>query len=248
MPDPGNVQAYNRYLYALGNPIRYNDPSGHMGQCAAVALGDPYTSALAGACELAIEATEVYGPSVLELAADLATQWGDKVYAMGNWLLSDPSSAEQAGHSAGQNNAGNSEPGNPQDPFGFNRFTRLARDKGFESLQRDLQSSNAGNRAGAERVLNVMNKLGDQVQRLGVTEKVPGVKTSDIDILDTAGNVHEVGAHTAAQLGQKFQYAQAWIAQSANPNAKIFYWHFGELTQDIIDTAQRWGVEVKVVQ
>jgi RHS repeat-associated protein len=29
VPDPYNPQAYNRYAYALNNPIRYNDPSGH---------------------------------------------------------------------------------------------------------------------------------------------------------------------------------------------------------------------------
>jgi RHS repeat-associated protein len=35
VPDPSNVQAYNRYMYALGNPLRYNDPSGHSA-CAGV--------------------------------------------------------------------------------------------------------------------------------------------------------------------------------------------------------------------
>jgi uncharacterized protein RhaS with RHS repeats len=35
VPDPSNVQAYNRYMYALGNPLRYNDPSGHAA-CAGV--------------------------------------------------------------------------------------------------------------------------------------------------------------------------------------------------------------------
>ena len=29
VPDPSNPQAFNRYAYALNNPIRYNDPSGH---------------------------------------------------------------------------------------------------------------------------------------------------------------------------------------------------------------------------
>jgi hypothetical protein len=29
VPDPQNPQAWNRYAYALNNPIRYNDPTGH---------------------------------------------------------------------------------------------------------------------------------------------------------------------------------------------------------------------------
>ncbi len=29
VPEPGNPQALNRYAYAVGNPVRYNDPSGH---------------------------------------------------------------------------------------------------------------------------------------------------------------------------------------------------------------------------
>lgn len=29
MPDAGNVFAYNRSMYALGNPFKFVDPTGH---------------------------------------------------------------------------------------------------------------------------------------------------------------------------------------------------------------------------
>ena len=29
VPDPTNLFAWNRYMYTIGNPLRYNDPSGH---------------------------------------------------------------------------------------------------------------------------------------------------------------------------------------------------------------------------
>ena len=33
VPDLANVYAYNRYMYAYGNPLKYNDPTGHQASC-----------------------------------------------------------------------------------------------------------------------------------------------------------------------------------------------------------------------
>ena len=40
VPDPSNVLDYNRYLYGLGNPLKFSDPSGH-----AALSGDDYDPA-----------------------------------------------------------------------------------------------------------------------------------------------------------------------------------------------------------
>ncbi len=32
IPEPGNVQSYNRYVYVINNPMKYNDPDGHFWQ------------------------------------------------------------------------------------------------------------------------------------------------------------------------------------------------------------------------
>jgi hypothetical protein len=29
VPDPANPQSLNRFMYVLGNPLRYTDPTGH---------------------------------------------------------------------------------------------------------------------------------------------------------------------------------------------------------------------------
>jgi len=42
VPEPGNPQALNRYAYALNNPLRYADPTGHCPQCLFYALWETF--------------------------------------------------------------------------------------------------------------------------------------------------------------------------------------------------------------
>jgi hypothetical protein len=46
IPDPSNPQAFNRYSYVYGNPLRYIDPTGHGTECGfgESCVVDPYTS------------------------------------------------------------------------------------------------------------------------------------------------------------------------------------------------------------
>jgi len=47
LPDPGDMQAYNRYAYVLNNPLKYTDPTGNMPLC--IQAGDPCGGGVVGA-------------------------------------------------------------------------------------------------------------------------------------------------------------------------------------------------------
>jgi RHS repeat-associated protein len=44
VPSPGDPQSFNRYSYVLGNPLKYNDPSGHVSATQCGAESDPSKS------------------------------------------------------------------------------------------------------------------------------------------------------------------------------------------------------------
>jgi RHS repeat-associated protein len=71
VPEPGNLQAYNRYSYCLNNPLIYTDPSGQF------SLGDAlnsFISGLVGALAAAAVIVAIAGTG--GLAAPLSLSWG----------------------------------------------------------------------------------------------------------------------------------------------------------------------------
>ena len=129
IPDPSNVQDYNRYMYARGNPLRFTDPSGH-NACMALAPVAP----LVLGCQ-AGEFVMRYGPTVMQLAV----QWADKLPAVGDWLFSS-NAAEQGAHSAGQSNGGNTAGPGGLDPNDLFRNASDTIRRGVEMLRTHINN------------------------------------------------------------------------------------------------------------
>jgi hypothetical protein len=117
-----------------------------------------------------------YGPTVMQLAS----QWADKLPAVGDWLFSSANSAEQAGHSAGQNAGNTTDPGgiDPKDPF-QNASDTIR--KGVNTLR--AQANNVRNyyqyRLGARATL----ARAEHYQTQGTLRSVDPVGNGTIDLL-----------------------------------------------------------------
>jgi RHS repeat-associated protein len=162
VPDPSNVQAYNRYLYALGNPLRYNDPSGHSA-CMALAPVAP----LVLGCQ-AGEFAMRYGPMVVQLAS----QWADKVPALDDWLFSTSNSAQNA---AQLSNFGQFDPSN------FN----------FDPNQFDPDKTKKITEIGQEAHRQFRDEFRSQMQQLGREEKAGNFLT-ERGVRDAFGKVARI--------------------------------------------------------
>ena len=62
VPEPSNVLDYNRYLYGLGNPVRYNDPTGHCSLCLVAVLAG-VAMLVPSDTPLSPEEAEAYAPT-----------------------------------------------------------------------------------------------------------------------------------------------------------------------------------------
>lgn len=121
---------YNRYMYARGNPLRYNDPTGHCaGEGMAIRFEVPPS-----VCDLVSTEGSQLAQNVVQVVSQYGapvSQWiasnAADVSELGNWIFS-PNAGDQASQNAGQN-AGNSSNGAPND-FDPNKIP-----KGFESAE-----------------------------------------------------------------------------------------------------------------
>jgi len=72
IPDPANPQSLNRFSYALGNPLKYRDPSGHCPQCAVAVASAPFGPPGWVVGGILIAALTVTGILVADAAIDAA--------------------------------------------------------------------------------------------------------------------------------------------------------------------------------
>jgi hypothetical protein len=115
-----------------------------------------------------------YGPTVMQLAS----QWADKLPAVGDWLFS---SAEQGGHGVGQNagNSGNTGSPNgwdPNDPWNSFRNSGMAQE-GIDYLQKAARRGTVN----LEKAYNQYNDL----MRKGVDMGGHAVEQAQLDRIST---------------------------------------------------------------
>jgi RHS repeat-associated protein len=107
VPEPGNPQSLNRYSYALNNPLKYSDPTGHCVEMGASPIP----------CSRIAEEVMRRGPQVLQQIESLIVQYGPQVTQLlqqwGDKLGALVDKASQSANGASQNN---SQAGNTGDP------------------------------------------------------------------------------------------------------------------------------------
>jgi len=108
VPDPTNVLDYNRYMYVRGNPLMYNDPSGHQSQSVNL-----INALLTAAEELGFKATAVtiYAGGNGSAGAGLHGEAASELHLTFNWysgelMLSNANSAGLKGGWMIDNSAG----------------------------------------------------------------------------------------------------------------------------------------------
>jgi RHS repeat-associated protein len=66
VPDPGSPQAFDRFAYTLNNPVKYNDPTGHI------------TKSEEKDAEAILQELALYG-------VNIKADWGDRRFLWNNW-------------------------------------------------------------------------------------------------------------------------------------------------------------------
>jgi len=154
-------------MYVRGNPLRYNDPSGHQACMAMAPVAPLVLGCQAG--ELAMR----YGPTVLQLAA----QWADKIPGAVDWMFSS-NTAQNAPQNVPQGGNTTNPSGDPNDPF---RTANAAIQKGVNTLRGQI--NNLSNwtigRYGAQAHLS----RAEYYQQQGVLQSVNPTGARSIDLL-----------------------------------------------------------------
>lgn len=94
VPEPGSIKGYDRYAYVNGNPINYNDPSGHCPLCVTAAIGAGIGAVVGGV-----------GYGIYIAATGNEFKWGQLALAAGGGLAAGALIGTGVGWAAGMSQA-----------------------------------------------------------------------------------------------------------------------------------------------
>ena len=194
VPEPGNLQALNRYSYVLNNPLRFIDDSGKIAIDIAGGGGGGAGMAvvmlISGLAQMAGQQASALTGRLAPAANAMVQTWslaGNQIIAAGDQLSQAAQNASQAGNTA--------DPGglDPNDPF---RGLSQAAQRGIERLQRLSNSPIERFARGYQAQLNRAEYWARQGELIGVEQGGPGGVRYDL-VLKGQDTVVEVKYWTA---------------------------------------------------
>ncbi len=168
VPEPGNPQSLNRYSYALGNPLKYTDPTGHV-NIGGITPDDPIPFGCLTPCEIVYSREGLKNTwnavgDVAALVVSVASEPADWIMTLNKWRQGDFQAWDLLGlaplipSGAGRLVGGTIDAARPL------RYLRHTDSAAFETLM------SLGARNG-EQIFDILNSAGSDAVIRGITDR-----------------------------------------------------------------------------